>query len=76
MGSDDEAAEFCAVVGPQIIGLLTLQCGDPDVAEDLAQQTLARLFMRWNRLRDVETCAPTHPDDHERVSVALPSPRC
>jgi len=23
MGSDDEAAEFCAVVGPQIIGLLT-----------------------------------------------------
>lgn len=59
MGSDDEAAEFCAVVGPQIIGLLTLQCGDPDVAEDLAQQTLARLFMRWHRLRDVETCAPT-----------------
>ena len=54
MTLDDDAAEFCGRVGPQLIGLLTLQCGDRYVAEDLAQQTLARICLRWQRLQHVD----------------------
>lgn len=53
MRDDDQAEEFCRAVGPELVGFLTLYCGDRDVAEDLAQQTLARVWASWSRLGPV-----------------------
>ncbi len=43
--SDLEA--FCEANKSRLVGLLTLQCGDPHVAEELAQDTLVRVCVRW-----------------------------
>jgi RNA polymerase sigma-70 factor (sigma-E family) len=40
--------EFCRRVSPRLIGSLTLQCDDRLVAEDLAQEALARTWERWS----------------------------
>lgn len=53
MRPDDEAAEFCRDARPALVGVLTLYCGDRHVAEDLAQQTLARVWASWGRVRSV-----------------------
>lgn len=42
-----EAEAFCARVRPWLVGSLSLYCGNPDVAEELAQDTLARVWDRW-----------------------------
>lgn len=34
--------------------LAYLLCGDEHTADDLVQQTITKLFVRWRRLRDVE----------------------
>jgi len=47
----DEAAAYCAGVRPWLVGALSLYCGDADVAEELAQDTLARVWLRWSSLR-------------------------
>ena len=50
--ADDAAAEaFCARVRPWLVGSLSLYCGDTDVAEELAQDTLARVWDRWPSVR-------------------------
>jgi RNA polymerase sigma-70 factor (sigma-E family) len=48
--TDDEAAEFCRRARPELVGTLTLYCCDRHVAEDLAQQTLARVWASWGRV--------------------------
>lgn len=53
MRDEERAEEFCRAVGPDLVGFLTLYCGDRDLAEDLAQQTLARVWASWNRMRTV-----------------------
>lgn len=50
MRTEDEAAEFCRRMRPELVGALTLYCGDRHVAEDLAQQTLARVWVSWGRV--------------------------
>lgn len=50
MRDDEGAEEFCRAIGPHLVGFLTLHCGDRDVAEDLAQQTLARVWASWGRI--------------------------
>lgn len=45
--SDADAAEFCAAVRTRLVGALTLACGDRGIAEELAQETLARAWERW-----------------------------
>ena len=46
--AEGAAAEaFCVRVRPWLVGSLSLYCGDPDVAEELAQDTLARVWDRW-----------------------------
>jgi RNA polymerase sigma-70 factor (sigma-E family) len=44
------AEAFCARVRPWLIGSLSLYCGDADVAEELAQETLARVWDRWPKV--------------------------
>jgi RNA polymerase sigma factor (sigma-70 family) len=45
-----EKADFCAQIGPRLVGALSLYCGDRGVAEDLAQEAFVRLIERWDRL--------------------------
>jgi RNA polymerase sigma factor (sigma-70 family) len=41
---------FCREQKPRLVGTLTLYCGDPDVAEELAQETLSRVCLHWRRV--------------------------
>lgn len=38
---------FCRSVHPRLAGSLTLHCGDRGVAEEVAQEALARAWERW-----------------------------
>lgn len=42
------AAEFCERLRGRLVGSLTLYCGDRGVAEELAQEALARAWERWS----------------------------
>lgn len=50
-GEVDEAAAYCAEVRPWLVGALSLYCGDSSVAEEIAQDTLARVWDRWSTVR-------------------------
>ena len=56
-GSPDGQAEFCARVGRRLVNALALYCGDRFVAEELAQEALARALERW-----VEVSAMAAPE--------------
>jgi len=45
---------FCRRMRPRLVGTLSLLCGDGDVAEELAQETLARVWLRWARVRELD----------------------
>jgi DNA-directed RNA polymerase specialized sigma24 family protein len=45
---------FYQRVRPRLVGTLSLLCGDGDVAEELAQETLARVWLRWARVRELD----------------------
>jgi RNA polymerase sigma-70 factor (ECF subfamily) len=45
-GSDD-FDEFCRRLYPRLVGALILQSGDRPVAEEIAQEALARAWERW-----------------------------
>jgi len=48
-GSEPVFEEFCRAVQPRLLGMLTLQYG-PSVAEELTQETLARLHANWPKV--------------------------
>ena len=43
-------AAFCAREHRRVVGTLTLHCGDPHVAAELAQEALARVCGDWGRI--------------------------
>lgn len=47
---DDALVEFCRVQHPRLVGMLGLYCGDGDLAEELAQESLVRLCREWDQL--------------------------
>ena len=47
MPTDGELVALCARLHPQLVGTLTICCGDRGVAEELAQEALIRLWDRW-----------------------------
>jgi RNA polymerase sigma-70 factor (sigma-E family) len=49
-----EVAGFCRRLRPRLVGLLRLQVGDAAVAEELAQETLVRVWERWPRVRTLD----------------------
>ncbi|HET7488379.1 MAG TPA: sigma factor [Acidimicrobiales bacterium] len=53
---EDRAAleDFCRLQFPRLVALLSIYCGDPATAEDLAQETLARVWRRWDRVRRLD----------------------
>ena len=50
-----EFATFCEVQHPRLVGALTLFTGDADLAQDLTQDTLARLWRDWSRVRAADS---------------------
>jgi RNA polymerase sigma-70 factor (sigma-E family) len=44
--------DACVRLYPRLIGSLSLYCGDRHVAEDLAQETLVRLWDRWGSIEN------------------------
>jgi RNA polymerase sigma-70 factor (ECF subfamily) len=51
---DDEFAAFCRREHGRLVAALDLFTGSAALAEDLAQEALARAFTRWSRIRDLE----------------------
>lgn len=47
----DEQEHFCVDQYPRLVGTLTLYTGDPCLAEELAQESLARALARWDRVQ-------------------------
>lgn len=53
VGESQELVDFCTAVQPRLVRALTLQCGDVGVAEELAQETLAVVWLKWGRVREM-----------------------
>jgi RNA polymerase sigma-70 factor (ECF subfamily) len=45
-----DPSAFCAALSARLVGSLVLFCGDRAVAEELAQEALARALERWDRV--------------------------
>lgn len=66
-GAVAQAEAYCTRVRPWLVGSLSLYCGNADVAEELAQDTLARVWDRWP-----EVAAMAAPDSWTyRVALNL-----
>lgn len=46
---------FCEAQHPHLVGMLALYCGDLDVAEELAQETLAKVCRDWKKVRKMDS---------------------
>lgn len=45
---------FCFGQSPRLIRMLTLFCGDTELARDLSQETLARTWVHWRKVRRMD----------------------
>lgn len=50
MSPPEELAAFCEREHPRLVGALVLYCGDPDVAEELAEEAIVRVCERWEEV--------------------------
>jgi len=46
-----DVVSFCRRVYPSLLGGLTLHCRDRGIAEEVAQETLVRVWERWSTVR-------------------------
>jgi RNA polymerase sigma-70 factor (ECF subfamily) len=51
----EDLAAFCEEQWPRLVGALSLYTGDPDLAEDLAQDAVVRLCRHWRRVRVMDS---------------------
>jgi RNA polymerase sigma-70 factor (sigma-E family) len=51
VAASPECEDLLRTLHPRLVGGLTLHCGDPALAEELAQETLARVWSRWHEVR-------------------------
>jgi RNA polymerase sigma-70 factor (sigma-E family) len=51
---DDDLVDFCRQEHARLVATLDLMCGSLPLAEDLAQETLARVCQNWSRIRTME----------------------
>src|SRR5260370_4149659 len=52
---DAEFTAFCRAEWPRLVGSLALYTGDRDLGEELAQETLSRVFEHWAEVRDADS---------------------
>lgn len=53
--SDEERfSALCERLHPRLVAMLVLYTGDRELAFDLAQETLARLWQRWPRISEID----------------------
>lgn len=52
--SEEDLSLFCQIQYPSLVGLLSFFCGDRWVAEELAQEALARLCRDWRKVRSMD----------------------
>ncbi|HEX4491877.1 MAG TPA: SigE family RNA polymerase sigma factor [Acidimicrobiia bacterium] len=50
----DDVDSFCRREWPRLVGTLSLFTGDADLAEELAQETLARVCRDWRKVSSLE----------------------
>jgi RNA polymerase sigma factor (sigma-70 family) len=50
----EDVHDFCRQLRPRLVGTLSLLCGDREVGEELAQETMARVWVNWAKLRDLD----------------------
>ena len=55
MEDDRALVEFCRTEWPRLVGSLSLDVGSRELAEDLAQETLARVCTHWRRVRRADS---------------------
>lgn len=55
MAVPDDLVAFCEVQRPRLVGMLGLHCGDPDMAEELAHDAIAKACERWPKVRRMES---------------------
>lgn len=55
MPADDGFDAFCREAYPRVVGALSHLCGEPAVAEELAQEALIRAHQRWSRVRTLSS---------------------
>lgn len=54
MKDDEGLMDFCRAEYPRLVGLLGLYTGDRAVGEELAQETLARVWRSWPKVHHLE----------------------
>ena len=55
MVSDQEAASaLCERLQPAVFGALALYCGSTEIAEDLTQETLLRVWKHWQSVAEMD----------------------
>lgn len=55
MSEPDDVGAFCRREWPRLVGSLSLFTGDGDLAEDLAQETLARVCRDWRKVSNLDS---------------------
>jgi len=53
--AEREFTEFASVVTPRLFRSALLLCGDWQLAEDLVQTSLAKLYVAWGRVRKADS---------------------
>jgi RNA polymerase sigma-70 factor (ECF subfamily) len=53
--TDDPRVEFCRREHSRLVGALSLYCGDTYLAEEIAQEALARACRSWGRIQDYDS---------------------
>jgi RNA polymerase sigma-70 factor (sigma-E family) len=54
MSAPEDVGEFCRREWPRLVGSLSLFTGDGDLAQELAQETLARVCRDWRKVSNLE----------------------
>ena len=54
MHDDLDLDAFCHAQFPRLVRLLSLHCGDPELARDLAQETLVKICLHWRKVRRLD----------------------
>ena len=52
--TDEELEAFCRRLYPSLVGFLGLYCGRSAIAEELAQETLARVWRKWPQVHHLD----------------------